>query len=669
MSFKSIFFLFSLFSGFVLSGHVFSQEGKLKDTINLQELQIQGSLFQSKTSQVGGPLSLIGRKSLQSDKNIEFSGFLPQVPGLIIQEGTLTTNRITIRGIGSRTPYSTNRVKMYIDDIPVTNSQGETIISDLDLLDIRNIEVLRGPSSALYGGGLGGAISISSEPAASDSTQVLVYALAGSYGRQKVYFRPYAKIGRFFFSIGFGEEKSDGYRENSQFDKNNVNLVSGFHHKNTAVKWFLRRAEVRGNIPSSINENDFNSNPRYAAANWLAIKGFEDFNGLRTGLTLEHFYNSSFSSKSILFGSSTDNYESRPFNIQTLQTKSIGFRQIFNYQRNAIKIRGGLEGYSEQIDWQIFQTLSGIKGSQLLNDRAALGYLNINGLADWDLSHHLKIELGSNLQFSRGYDRVVLSPRIGFGYSGLPKVLLHGSIGHGFSMPSLEESILPDGSFNHKLRPEQGWNFDIGIRTSEANSRLLVDINVYQIFLSNLIVTQRLSEEDFFSINAGKTNHRGIEFMTGFDIVPARTESDPSLSIDLTSSIGKFTFTDFEEGGNNYSDNQLPGIPAFTLISALEASNWKGLDLGFNLQTTGSQYLNDSNDREYPGFFTMNLNAGYRILFGNSTLRIFAGIRNLSNEMYASMILVNAPTFGSSLPRYYYPAAGRNYFIGMRLIL
>ncbi len=53
-----------------------------------------------------------------------------------MQQGSLNTNRITIRGIGARSQYGTNRVKAYFNAIPLTSGEGETVLEDIDLATI-----------------------------------------------------------------------------------------------------------------------------------------------------------------------------------------------------------------------------------------------------------------------------------------------------------------------------------------------------------------------------------------------------------------------------------------------------------------------------------------------------------------------------------------------------
>ena len=48
-------------------------------------------------------------------------------------------------------------------------------------------------------------------------------------------------------------------------------------------------------------------------------------------------------------------------------------------------------------------------------------------------------------------------------------------------------------------------------------------------------------------------------------------------------------------------------------------------------------------------------------------LELYGGINNAFDEKYASMILINAGSFGGRAPRYFYPGLPRNYYGGISL--
>ena len=66
------------------------------------------------------PSSIITIQSFKNSSPSELSAHLNKISGVYVLSGALNTNRITIRGVGSRTPYGTDKVKLYYNDIPVT---------------------------------------------------------------------------------------------------------------------------------------------------------------------------------------------------------------------------------------------------------------------------------------------------------------------------------------------------------------------------------------------------------------------------------------------------------------------------------------------------------------------------------------------------------------------
>jgi iron complex outermembrane receptor protein len=91
------------------------------------------------------------------------------------------------------------------------------------------------------------------------------------------------------------------------------------------------------------------------------------------------------------------------------------------------------------------------------------------------------------------------------------------------------------------------------------------------------------------------------------------------------------------------------------------------IELTTQLYFAGEQYLDDLNAEKYKSYLLGNLRlSGEMLQRGKSTLQAFAGINNLTNTHYASMLVVNAKGFGGSEPRYYYPGLPRNFFLGIQ---
>ena len=71
--------------------------------------------------------------------------------------------RVSIRGFGARAQFGIRGIKVLVDGIPETLPDGQGSVDSIDLGATSQIEVIRGPSSSLYGNASGGVISLTSE--------------------------------------------------------------------------------------------------------------------------------------------------------------------------------------------------------------------------------------------------------------------------------------------------------------------------------------------------------------------------------------------------------------------------------------------------------------------------------------------------------------------------
>ena len=64
-------------------------------------------------------------------------------------------DRVSIRGIGSRASFGVRGIRVLVDGVPLTMPDGQSQLNNLDLHAVGDVEVLRGPSSWLYGNAAG----------------------------------------------------------------------------------------------------------------------------------------------------------------------------------------------------------------------------------------------------------------------------------------------------------------------------------------------------------------------------------------------------------------------------------------------------------------------------------------------------------------------------------
>ncbi|MBN2349052.1 MAG: TonB-dependent receptor [Bacteroidales bacterium] len=635
---------------------------------------------------VPGSINVISSGDIQMEHPLNIAPLLNKIPGIYMHSGALNTNRIVIRGFGSRSPYSSNRIKAYFDDIPLTTGDGQTVIEDIDLSNIGSVEIIKGPTSSIYGSGLGGTINYKSKNLFYNHHLMDINTQIGSFGMVK--YNIIGGLGKdnFYINTNFSNLQREGYRENSRFNRNSAVLLTGFRNTKVTGKLLLNYIDLKAFIPSSLNENTYINNPSSAAGNWLAVKGYEKYKKLHTGMGLIFNINPNLFNFTTLYGSMFDSYETRPFNILSESSVAGGFRSRFMYLQTSTRfiskyIIGG-ELFTENYNWKTYQTISGVQGSILSNNAEKRHHLNVFGQYDLTIKDQTLISIGINFNqtlyllddkyYSDSIDqsadftfRPIISPRIAANYSFHKNLAVFASLSHGFSNPSVEETLYPDGAINPQIKPEQGYNIEFGSRGSVFENHILYDISVYSAFVKDLIVPMRLDEDQFIGLNAGKTIHRGFESSFKVSVLPE--DSDDDIIISCLYSLSDIRFREFIKDTLNYANKKLPGIPRQILNTSVFWRHREAFYGIINYSFTGKMFVDDANTLAVKSYNLVNISVGYKRNFNNFSLHIFAGVQNVLNEHYASMILVNALPSGNNAPRYYYPGDPRNYYAGINL--
>ncbi|NTW26166.1 MAG: TonB-dependent receptor plug domain-containing protein, partial [Lentimicrobium sp.] len=154
-------FLICLLNSSAQSADQQKTEAQLPDSvIVLDMVTIEGYQLSSQVRTFPGNMSVLAGEGLKLSDGTNMALMLNTIPGVSMQSGTYATNRIVIRGMGSRTPYNTNRIRSYLNDLPLTTSDGISAPEEIDPQSLERIEVIKGPASALYGSGLGGSVNL-----------------------------------------------------------------------------------------------------------------------------------------------------------------------------------------------------------------------------------------------------------------------------------------------------------------------------------------------------------------------------------------------------------------------------------------------------------------------------------------------------------------------------
>ncbi|WP_240740223.1 TonB-dependent receptor family protein [Flagellimonas allohymeniacidonis] len=635
------------------------------------------------------PSSTVGTATFERFNPVDVPSAINQISGVYVLSGALNTNRITIRGVGARTPFGTDKLRLYFNGIPVTNGTGFSTIEAFDLENLGSLEVIKGPKGTAYGTNLGGAILLNTKLAQEGRTRLVNNFTAGSFNmfKNNVSFSHQEK--GFGIKVSYNHLETDGFRQNNRFSRDGVLLNSNVAlSAKSTLGVVINYIDYTAQIPSSLGETDFREDPRRAAANWLAARGFEANRYTLAGLYHNYQLSDQLKNTTSIFYTYLDHDEQRPFNILEEITNGFGFRSMFEGKLGKAEYVLGGEIYKDEYEWGIFRNLfrdnngnGSLRGDQISENKEFRTQLNLFGTFTYPITTQFSVQAGlnfnqteydfrdlfntgdANTSAERNFDAIFL-PSLGLSYS-FTNGRLYANLSRGFSNPSLEETLTPDGIINPDIAQETGTSYELGGQVRIFRKRLLLQATLYRMDINNLLVAQRVGEDQFIGRNAGETRHQGLELDVKYRWAISK---EMLLTPYVSYTLNDHSFVDFVDGDDDFSGNPLTGVPKNRINSGVDVAHTAGFRLSLTHQYVDEISLTDANTLRSEAFNVFNARLNYRTPIGNRfTLGLNFGVNNVFNSRFAQSVLINAVGFGGSEPRYFYPGNDLNYYGGVRL--
>ena len=250
-----------------------------------------------------------------------------------------------------------------------------------------------------------------------------------------------------------------------------------------------------------------------------------------------------------------------------------------------------------------------------------------------------------------------LSPKLGATYALNSDTHAFVSYNHGFRVPSQSQLFRP--SFGSSaaaadalmqsalgLKPIKANQVELGLRGTAG--KVTYDVAIYDLKKRDDIVSQRDPVTTFTqTVNAGKTDHRGLEVGAGRPIAAG-------FRVDVAASYARHTYTDWVTNTANFSGKDMEAAPREIANTRL---TWQPTGKGPRVQLEwvhlGSYWLDAANTQKYPGHELFNLRANWPVA---SDVSVFGSIYNLADRRYAdsASLSSNQPVLSPGLPRVFY---------------
>jgi iron complex outermembrane receptor protein len=605
-----------------------------------------------------------------------------QKAGVRIEERAPASYRVSIRGSSLRSPFGVRNVKVYWNEVPFTAPDGTTALNLLDLANIKTSQIIKGPSGSIYGAGNGGAISLFSGPNQTGNRLSADY-LVGDFGLSKYRVGISQSLGDGGIEASFVSQKSDGYREHSAVDRQVFQLGGYFPiSQKQELRTQLLLSDLHYQIPGALNADQLAADPSQARPGSVGQNSSISQKALLFSMGHLYRFSDKISNNTTIY-LNTNDFEN-PFILDYKKELGFGYgaRTKFTYDGQlagkSLRLIAGAEYQDGLTDAQNFGNRDGIADTVRFADklRAYQGFFFQQ--AEWNLTEELLFTLGLSQNFSgyeinrqidaaggatglqtRKFDPEIV-PRVALNYMLNPMSSVYASVSGGFSPPTIDEVRTNEGSLNLNLEAEKGVNYELGYRLGKE--KFNAELIAYYLKLDQTITTYTNENGVVLFRNAGATDQKGIEASLDYAILRNASGIFKDVLIGTAYTGQFFKFKDYQKLEDDYSGNELTGVPPHNLVSRLDVRTSLGIYLNFTHQFTDKLPLNDANTVYQDAYDLVNLRFGYAKTFRSFDLEVFAGVDNLLDESYSMGNDLNA--FGG---RFYQPAPTRNWYGGVKI--
>jgi iron complex outermembrane receptor protein len=618
----------------------------------------------------------IDRSQYDNRPAFSVADVLRDSPGVSIKQGNGPRDLgISIRGSNARNGFGIRNLVIFDDGFPVTQPDG---LSRSDLIDPHAygaIDVIRGPSSALYGNyATGGALNFQTRPGGSING-VEYGTEGGSFGYLNNYMTAGQKFGNFEASLFASDARGDGFIQNSWFNTQTVNFLATL--KATPDDRFtfkLINNDVFTRLPLRLSLNQYNQNPFQSGCDVPGTLGCgtvslfnNGFNSAKTPLTAIEAGLGRDDRRTIVGGRwehDFDNtttwrnqfvFDDRSISQPTGTTSAIGDFPSYNYMSDVTK-RAELFGMDSTTfvgGWYNTLTTTSDTRNLMPGGNAALGLLQsrqFQSTTDYGLRarEELKIVPWLTAVAGIGWETTTLNGvNTAFGYpvvnnpavvvptitaaapqyrNTAPELALvykpdaewqwHARVATGYGTPQVSNLfVLPSGlpGNNTSLTTQTNLGYDLGADWT-PNKAVKVSVTGFYEFFRNELVSQATPMAGIsYTFNAPRSEHRGVELLAQWGFYEGWQFTAAYTYLNEV-------YTDYTESISGFSfnrvGNKIPGISPNELTARLGYDQLHGPLTGLGgfveLVSKDSFYMDNANFLKAPGYNLVNVNLHYK---------------------------------------------------------
>ncbi|MEC8887331.1 MAG: TonB-dependent receptor [Pseudomonadota bacterium] len=567
-----------------------ANESTEQTTIQLNPIVVTATRSEQKVEEVPARINIIEPHILEQSPIASLPDLLKTDAAInMVQSGGYgQTASIFLRGTNS------NHTLFLKDGIRLnSNTSGAASLPFIDTTDIKQIEVLKGPASVLYGtDAIGGVVQLITKTPEKNSAFV-----TGEMGENKTY---KAIVGADLAEKGFYAQVRGQRLETDGTPVTNApnNQKASFDQKGFSTKIGVEQESYAASVDYSENQG-YSDYDNYGT---LVSQNFEN-ESINVSGRVNLLDNLAINARLSQFKDQLDQNDSPDYVYSTTKEAELYAKWQFTPAQNIL-----VGSTFKDIQGEVFS--KNLWGGENVNYKESVdnvGYFIQHQYQDNSLSTQLGARVEDNDKFG--------THTVGQGairYQLLPLTSIYANIGSAFRAPTTNDLYAVSWGANPDLKPEESLAYEIGL-DQKLNDNLSFGLSVYQNKVDNLISTQ-----------AGKLVNINKSKFTGGEASVKWYQDELFLS----------TTYAYVQAKNDETNQDLTRRPRQSLSLS---AGWDNGEYGISASAIAKSRSKDFADWPSttptinPGYVTTNVNAYWQPI---PMIKLFSNIENIGDVQY-----------------------------------
>ncbi|GGG45817.1 TonB-dependent receptor [Bizionia arctica] len=619
------------------------------------------------------------------------------VPGVTMyRRGVSSGQQFNIRGYGNgvgfkgaNNNFDGQGYKVYLNNIPITDAEGVTVMDDIDFGSVGHVDVIKGPAGSLYGLSIAGVVNLQTNRPKNGETSLEQKVLVGSYGLASFITQFQMGQEKTALMVNYSHQIADGFMDHTASTKDFLNMVLDYRPSDkqfiSTYFGYSNSYDERGGelTIDQYNDFDYSGNARYIKNN-----AHSEVISFRAGLSYNYQFLDWLGNTTSVFGSSITSNSSSAAGWTDKNPNNYGVRSTFdlNFELGTHFILTGVAGFEFQeqraqiTGYKMIENPSDPEGYNMIGETKSNQFSdskNSSIFTEWTLNMPLdfsvtagistssmRIQLENRLYIPNSTNPNVVtanytdlfSPHIAINKVFNNNVSVYASYSKGYKAPVSGNIVLStSGTLNTGLVPEVGNQIEIGTKGNILNNKLQYQFAIFNAIFKNKFTSVAVpldinTTAYTYIANGGKQNNKGIEVLLKYTAYQSTTGFFSNISPYANTTYSDFKYDDFSYQSLNsdgeaiiadYNGNAVAGVAPWVVNAGIDFNSNIGIYGTINYEYRDTVPFTSDNLNYADAYNLLNSKLGYRFSLNHFDLDVYAGVNNITGTQYYYMLFLN----------------------------